>query len=747
MDAEADKLHFRISGMTCGACAQRVERAMRDVDGVEDASVNLLAESATVRVHDHNLASKLIERVRSAGYEAESVAAGRDLLDRLASDREHRETLRRHRQALVQAIGLALPVMALDYLIPYLWGGDPAAQVPGRLMQIVLLIMLAISPAGAPILVGGLRAIIHRAGNMELLITTGVVAAFVSGLYGTIVHDPSFIHFHAAAMILAIVCVGRYLEARARGRATAAIAALAKRAPKEALVRRGDAWETIAADRVAEGDEVRVPVHAAIPVDGEVIGGSADVDERLLTGEPMPVTKQAGDRVSAGTLVIDGQIDIRATEVGQLAALGRVASLVEQAQHGRTHMQRLADKLAAVLTPAIVMIAIATFAGWMIFGGAMHAAHGARAAIAVLVVACPCALGLATPTATMVATSMAALRGILVRDAATLETMGRVDTVVWDKTGTLTAGEPLVAAIATAGSVDEGELLRLAAAAEKYASHPLGKAIVREARRRDIKVDDPEAFNSLPGLGVDATVGGKKVLVGSDRLLKERGVEPGTALAGSQTETATRVLVAVDGLLAGGIDVADAVRPSAASAIKRLGAMGVGSHLLTGDAAPAAKAVAAGVGIAAGDVDAAVDPAGKHQRVESLRKASHRVAMVGDGINDAAALAAADVGIAFATGADVAVESAGISLVGSTPHLVADAVEISRLAVRSIRQNLFWAFFYNVLMIPLAATGHIAPEWAAAAMMVSSLTVVLNAVRIPRIWRNREAKRLQAGSE
>ncbi|MCA9257086.1 MAG: cation-translocating P-type ATPase, partial [Phycisphaerales bacterium] len=273
MDAKGDRLQFRISGMTCGACAQRVERAMRDVEGVEDASVNLLAESATVRVRDRDLSPRLVERVRAVGYEAESVAAGRELLDQLSSDQRHRESLRRHRQALVQAIGLALPVIALDYLIPGLWGKAAAEQVPGRLMQIVLLVMLAISPAGAPILVGGLRAILHRAGNMELLITTGVVAAFVSGVYGTIAQDTAFIHFHAAAMILAIVCVGRYLEARARGRATAAISALARRAPKEAIVQRDDAWVTIPADRVERGDCVRVPVHTAIPVDGEVIDG------------------------------------------------------------------------------------------------------------------------------------------------------------------------------------------------------------------------------------------------------------------------------------------------------------------------------------------------------------------------------------------------------------------------------------------------------------------------------------------
>lgn len=717
---------------------------MQSVDGVDEASVNLLAESATASVRDRDAAAMLIERVRAAGYDAESVAAGRDLLDRLSSDRDHRESLRRHRQALVQAIGLALPVIGLEYLIPYLWGTG-AAQAPGRLMQVVLLVMLAISPAGAPILIGGLRALLHRAGNMELLITTGVVAAFVSGVYGTIAHDPAFIHFHAAAMILAIVCIGRYLEARARGRATAAIAALARRAPKEALVRRGDAWEKIPADRVEKGDSVRVPIHMAIPVDGEVIDGSADVDERLLTGEPMPVTKHAGDLVSAGTLVIDGSIDIRATEVGKLAALGRVASLVEQAQHSRTQMQRMADKLAAVLTPVIVLIAIATFLGWIVFGSVAHAAHGARAAIAVLVVACPCALGLATPTATMVATSIAALRGILVRDAATLETMGRIDTVVWDKTGTLTAGDPHVSAMSTAGGFDENALLRFAATAEKYASHPLGKAIVREAQRRDIVLTDPTSFSSHPGLGVSATIDGKEVLVGSERFLLEQGVEPTDK--GDGPANGSRVEVAVDRRRVGTIDAADSVRPSAASAIGRLRRMGIASRLLTGDSPTAADGVASLVGIDADCVDAAVDPAGKRDRVAALRQASNAVAMIGDGINDAAALAAADVGVAFATGADVAVESAGISLVGSTPQLVADAVEISRVAVRVIRENLFWAFFYNLLMIPLAATGHVPPGWAAAAMMLSSLTVVLNALRIPRIWRQREAGRLQVGIE
>ncbi len=732
--------------MTCGACAQRVERAMRDVDGVTDASVNLLAESATVEARDRDVAAALIERVRAAGYDAESVAAGRDLLERLASERDQRETLRRHRQALVQAIGLALPIMGLEYAIPFLWGADAAAQAPGRLMQVVLLVMLGVSPAGAPILVGGLRALWRRSGNMELLITTGVLAAFFSGIYGVFARDPAFVHFHAAAMILAIVCVGRYLEAKARGRATAAIAALAKRAPKETLVKRGDSWQKVAADRVERGDSVRVPRDAAIPVDGDVIDGEADVDERLLTGEPMPVTKRAGDRVSAGTLVIDGQIDIRATEVGRMAALGRVASLVERAQHGRTRMQRMADQLAGVLTPVIVVVAIATFAGWMIFGGAEHAAHGARAAIAVLVVACPCALGLATPTATMVATSLAALRGILVRDAETLESMGRIDTVVWDKTGTLTAGEPHVVSIATYGDANESDVLRWASAAEKYAAHPLGRAIVREAQRRELEVADPSSFNSIPGAGVSATVNTSTILVGSEKLLRESGVaiEPAPSASDEGRGAYSRVDVAVDGGRVGTIDVADAIRPSAASAIRRLADMGIESRLLTGDAQRAAIAVANEVGIDAERVDAGVDPAGKHERVASLKSASRRVAMVGDGVNDAAALAAADVGVAFATGADVAVESAGISLVGGTPHLVADAVEVARLAVRVIRQNLFWAFFYNVLMIPLAATGHVPPAWAAAAMMLSSLTVVSNAIRIPRIWRRREASRLRA---
>ncbi len=747
MTTTDSRLHFRINGMTCGACAQRVERAMRDVQGVEEASVNLLAESATVKMRDDVDASLLVERVRAAGYDAERVAAGRDLLDRLTSDRNQRETLRRHRQALVQAIGLALPIVFLDYAMPFLWGADAAAQVPGRLMQIVLLTMLSLSPAGAPILAGGLRAILNRAGNMELLISVGVVAAIVSGIYGTIVHDSAFVHFHAAAMILAIVCVGRYLEARARGRATAAIATLAKHAPKDALVKRGEAWEKSPVDRLEKGDLVRVPIHSAIPVDGDVVAGRADVDERLLTGEPMPVVKQSGARVSAGTIVVDGQIDIRATDVGQLAALGRVASLVEQAQHGRTQMQRMADALAAWLTPVILLVSLATFFGWMMFGGQGHVAHGARAAIAVLVIACPCALGLATPTATMVATSLAALRGILVRDAATLETMGRIDTIVWDKTGTLTAGSPQVAEICAEPDFDDNDLLRLAAAAEKYATHPLGSAIVREAKRREIHVGDPDAFNSHPGLGVSARIGGRDVIVGSSQFLDEHGVTFKKANAAGAASARSRVWVAVDGRFAGTIDVADSIRPSAASAIGRLRRMGIESHLLTGDAETAAKFVAEAVGIDTGCIDAAVSPQGKHDRVVALKRTSHRVAMIGDGINDAAALAAADVGVAFATGADVAVESAGISLIGSTPHLVADAVDISRLAVRVIRQNLFWAFFYNVLMIPLAATGHVPPAWAAGAMMLSSLTVVLNAIRIPRLLRRREAARTQAGIE
>ncbi|MFQ5410745.1 MAG: heavy metal translocating P-type ATPase [Phycisphaerae bacterium] len=727
--------------MTCGACVHRVENALRGVDGVEDAIVNLMSESAMILAGDVPRAS-LVEAVRAAGYDAEPIAAGRDWIDRHTADNEFKETMRRHHQALVQAIGLAVPIVGLEYAMPFLFGVTEAHRIGGRLLQILLLGMLVRSPAGAPILAGGLRALWHRTGNMELLVSMGVFVAFASSLYGIfIARRHEFIHLHAAAMILALVCVGRTLEARARGRASAAMSALARRAPNQARVRREGAWISTPVEKIRAGDTLSIPAHEPVPVDGEVIEGRASVDESLMTGEPMPLTRSEGDAVLGGSIVIDGMLIVRATTTGARSALGRIMELVQQAQSSRTRMQRLADRVSAIFTPVVIMIAALVFLAWWAFGESHGTSRAARAAVAVLVVACPCALGLATPTVVRVASGLAALRGILVRDAATLEAMGQVRVVVWDKTGTLTGGRPRVNSVERMGEHGE-QAVRLAASAEQFSNHPLAEAIVSHARRHGTALSVPTSFESVPGAGVKATIDGHEVIVGRPLFLRECGI-PIDVSADSRDASETRVGVAVDGKAAGLFRFTDSVRPSTLEALARLRRMGIQNEMLTGDAGPVALSIAARIGIERSAIHFDATPLEKAKQIASMRgdSTSPRVAMVGDGVNDAAALAEADVGIAFAAGAPLACEAADIQLIGSTPHLVADAVELARASVRVIRQNLFWAFFYNLLMIPLAATGRLSPAIAAGAMMLSSLTVVLNALRLPRVARMGESIR------
>lgn len=720
-------------GMHCAGCVGRVEQALRGVPGVREVSVQLMTESAAVTAESaSDLRPELLKAVRAAGYDAEVTSRADPFAALGADESAHREQLRRGRQALIQAIGLVLPILAVDHFRHDLWGHDPASQVSALLLELILLVMLALSPAGAPILVSGLRAIVFRTANMDLLITMGFTVALASSIYGTfIARDDSFVHIHAAAMILGLVCVGRYLETGARGRASAAMSALARRAPKTALVRRDGQAVSIPVARLQPGDVVVVPPHSGIPADGEIVDGSAAIDESLMTGEPMPVTRSVGDRVLGGTLVVEGRIDIRVTATGAQAALGRIAQLVAKAQSGKTAMQRLADRVAAVFTPIVIIAAALTFAAWLAAYGRGALSDAARAAIAVLVVACPCALGLATPVVVMVASGAAALRGILVRDAAMLEAMSRVDTVVWDKTGTITAGTPSVQRVVTFGTLTETDVLQLAASAQLLSPHPLAKAIVAHARRMGLSPAAPAHFESVPGAGVVAgfsrSEGGAPadILVGSEKLLVSRGV---TVPESGEPVAQTHAWVAANGAVVARIELTDTIRPSARDAVRRLSALGMRSEMLTGDHAAAAHGIAEAAGI--DTLHAGMDPAGKVARIERLKRGGCFVAMVGDGVNDAAALAAADVGIAFATGADVAGEAAGINLIGSTPHLVADAAELAQRSVRIIRQNLFWAFIYNVLMIPLAAVGRLPPAVAAGAMMISSLTVVLNALRL-----------------
>ncbi len=729
------QIDLRIVGMTCAGCVASVEKALRGVPGVAGASVDLLAESASVRAADPAPpVARLVEAVRAAGYDAEPLPGLSEFSGPDDLDPRHRERLRRSRQTMVLAIGVSLPILGLDYAGHLLSATHGAGAFGWRLIQMGLLTLLLAGPAGAPILAAGFQALRHGAGNMDLLIALGVGTAYAGSVFGTLAQRPEFVHAHAAAMILALVAVGRHLELRARRRTFDAVARLARRASRTARVRRDGRWVEIPAAEVAVGDLLSVPPHQAVPVDGVVEAGEAAVDESLLTGEPMPLRRVPGDEIVGGSLVIEGTLTVRATRRGDQSTLARIARLVLEAQRGRTEMQRLADRVSAVFVPLVVAAAAVTVAGHLLAAGGGSAGRALSAAVAVLVVACPCALGLATPAAIVVSSGVAALRGILTRDAAALEALGRADAVVWDKTGTLTLGRPVIFEV---HSFDPARwpperITVLAAAAEQFSQHPIARAMVDRARRDGLPVGNAADFESRPGLGVAATVEGLRVVVGHERLLAERGIAaPIPAVTATAGPGETLAFVAVNNQPIGTLRLADSLRPAARDAVRQLANLGVTSIMLTGDRGSAAAAVGEAAGIREFRADAS--PQEKAGFIADLRRARRRVAMVGDGINDAPALRAADVGVAFATGADLAVESAGINVVGSSPMRVVDAVVIARATVRVIRQNLGWAFGYNAAMIPLAAVGLLPPSLAAGAMMASSLTVVLNALRVPRL--------------
>jgi Cu+-exporting ATPase len=608
----------------------------------------------------------------------------------------------------------------------------------------------------------------HHTADMNTLIALGTTAAFAYSTVATfwpalfadahLAHDHMLgdrppVYFETSAIIIALILFGRWLESRARGSASAAMARLMGLQAKTARLVRDGRETDVPVDEVSPGDILSVRPGEKVPVDGVVIDGSSAVDESMLTGESLPVEKTEGAPVYGATVNRFGHFRMRATRVGRETALAQIVRLVEEAQGSKAPIQRLADLIASVFVPAVLVIAAADFVAWLLLGPEGAVIYATLNAVAVLIIACPCALGLATPTAIMVGTAKGAEMGILIRSAEALETAHKLTTVVFDKTGTLTEGKPRVTDVITAAGFDETELIRLAASAERGSEHALGEAIVRAAQERGLDLADVTGFEAIAGMGVRATVEGKRLLIGTHRLLEESGVEPGPlareveALA-AQAKTA--VYVAIDDKPAGVLAIADTLKPGAAAAVAALRAQGIDVVLLTGDNLSTARSIAAQVGI--GKVIAEVLPADKVTQVRALQEAGHVVAMVGDGINDAPALAQADVGIAIGSGADVALEAADITLVGNDPRGAASAIALSKATMRMIRQNLFWAFFYNVALIPVAAGvlypvfretgvpdglgwifgdyGFLNPMLAGAAMALSSVTVMLNSLRL-----------------
>jgi len=678
--------------MTCGSCVARVERALQSVDGVREARVNLTTETATVNVENDAITpDSLIQAVRDAGYDAERSRGGSDA--QRVRDSTHQVQLREQRQAMVQAIGLGVPIVALDFLAPMLESSLPGSHVWWRVLQGALCTMLLRSPAGAPILVGGLRAVIHRSANMDVLITLGVTSAYLFSVASVFLPSLSAFHFGAAAMILAFINVGKFFELRARREASGAVAALARRMPKTGVRVTNGEIETVPIDDIKVGDMLRVTEDNVVPVDGVVVSGSAALDQSAMTGESIPVARRTGDDVLAGCIVREGSINIRATALGADSAIGAIIQAVDNAQTGKTQMQRIADKVAGVFVPVVVTIAVVTLIGWSIAGAPFSDAL--TAAIAVLVIACPCAMGLATPTAVMVATGNAALDGILVRDAAALEAAGKVDTILFDKTGTLTTGMATVKKVfdEPVGPVtrDENDVLQLAASAEQFSQHPFARAIVASAKSSQMSLADPASFQSEAGFGVSATIDDKAVLVGSPAFMAKHEIDL-TPLEDRMETMAmdgqSIVVLAVDGHVAGLIGLTDTIRTGAAEAIERVERMGIATAMITGDHSHTAQAVAASVGIK--DVAAETRPQDKLAEVARRQQHGRRVAFVGDGINDAPALTAADVGIAFAAGTDVANAAADITLVSDDLSLIPEAVDMARRSVRIIKENLFW---------------------------------------------------------
>jgi Cu+-exporting ATPase len=717
-----------VEGMTCASCAGRVERALAKVPGVLSVTVNLAAEQATIRalagVEDAALAAALAK----AGYRLGSIPDDAETEEGAAQAR-----LARKGRELLAAGALTAPFLVGMLGMPF--GQD---WMPGAWVQLGLAsVMLAwFGPRFWRAAWGALR---DRTGNMDLLVSIGTGAAFLVSLWSMWRHGTTHAHalyFEAAVVVLFFVLLGKWLEARAkRGTGTAIRALLALR-PRTAqrLDAEGREHEVPAA-ALAVGDRVVVRPGGRVPVDGVIETGEAGLDESALTGESRAVAKAPGDRVATGTVVLDGRLVLRATAVGRDTTLARVAALVSAAQASRAPVQKLVDRVSAVFVPVVLVLAAATLLGWL-FAGAT-AEEAVLHAVAVLVIACPCALGLATPAAIMAGTGAAARAGILIRDAEAIERARGVDLVAFDKTGTLTEGRPRLAALHPMPGTAREDALALAAALQAGSEHPLAKAVLAAhgAARGDAPVPPAEGFRALPGRGVEGVVAGRRLALGSPRLLAESGTEPG-ALAAAAAEEAAQgrslawLVAPAEHAALALLAFEDAPKPNAAAAVAALRGMGVGVAMLSGDVRSAAEAAAERLGIA--QVAAEVLPEGKAAQVAAWRAGGARVAMVGDGVNDAPALAAAELGIAMGTGTDVAIAASGITLMRGDPGLVPAALDVTRRTYGKVKGNLAWAFAYNLLGLPLAALGFLSPPLAGAAMAMSSVCVVGNALLLAR---------------
>ncbi|EST13612.1 heavy metal translocating P-type ATPase [Sporolactobacillus laevolacticus] len=724
-----ERLDLAISGMTCAACATRIEKGLNKLQGISSANVNLATESATVDYQPGFVEpDAIIEKIHKLGYTA--------TLKNDAQDEAKNKELRGKRNKLILSTALSLPLLiTMVTHLPFFH-----LPVPMLLMNPWLQFTLASVVQfyiGWPFYRGGTRALLNKSANMDVLVALGTSAAYCYSVVETFryqfagVNHPD-LYFETSAILITLVLLGKFMEARAKRQTTAAITELMDLQAKEATRIVNGLEERVPIDQVVVGDFLRVKPGEKIPVDGLLVEGESAVNESMITGESLPVVKRSGEKLIGATVNSTGSFIMKAEKVGKDTALAGIVRIVEEAQGSKAPIQRLADTISGVFVPIVVVIAIFVFVVWI---SAIHPGElepALVAAISVLVIACPCALGLATPTSIMVGTGKAAENGILFKGGEYLETAQNLQSIMFDKTGTITKGKPEVTDVVLIGELERDEILRLAAAAERASEHPLAQAIVASQGKQDLP--SPDHFEAHAGSGITASVGERKIVIGTRRLMKQEDIVFQDAVDDAvrlESEGKTAMFVAIDGQLQALIAVADTLKDSSVAAIKALKARGISVYMITGDNKRTAEAIAKKAGI--DHVFAEVLPEEKAKKVRELQEQGLSVAMVGDGINDAPALAVADIGMAIGTGTDVAIEAADITLVGGELTHVVKALDLSKITMRNIRQNLFWALFYNTVGIPVAALGLLAPWVAGAAMAFSSVSVVANSLRLKRM--------------
>lgn len=731
------KVEFDITGMTCAACAARIEKVLGKMDGISTATVNLALEKATIDFNPAEVTvTDIVAKVEKLGFGAHQQKDEQQPVD-------HREqAIRQQKWKFIMSAVLSIPLL---WTMVGHFSFTSFLYVPDLLMNPWVQFVLA-TPVqfiiGRQFYVGAYKALRNGSANMDVLVAMGTSAAYFYSIYQMIVmrhaHHGPHLYFETSAVLITLILLGKLFEAKAKGRSSEAIKKLMGLQAKTAIVLRDGVEVEIPLEEVTIGHIILVKPGEKIPVDGEMLEGQTAVDESMLTGESLPVDKKIGDVLYGSTINKNGFIKMKATKVGRDTALAQIIQVVEDAQSSKAPIQRLADKISSIFVPVVVGIAVLTFIIWLVFVTSGNFTQALEVFIAVLVIACPCALGLATPTSIMAGSGRAAEFGILFKGGEHLEQTQSIDTVVVDKTGTVTHGKPVLTDVIVASGIDEEQFLSLVGAAEKQSEHPLAQAIVQGIEQKNITLGAVEYFEAIPGFGIQATVSGQSVIVGTRKLMQQYNVDITNILVQMEQlelDGKTAMLAAINGQFAGLVAVADTIKETSKQAIERLREMGIEVIMMTGDNARTAQAIGKEVKVDA--VIAEVLPEGKAQQVKKLQEQGKKVAMIGDGINDAPALATADIGMAIGTGTDVAMEAADITLIRGDLNSIADAILMSRKTMRNIKQNLFWAFAYNVIGIPIAAAGFLAPWLAGAAMAFSSVSVVLNALRLQKVKLNK----------